>query len=398
MQNYLPSYAGSQLLDITAAQANTEVTVEVPRLKFKQKKTLNAKESVTIKLPRQVEMSGSKNSLNTVQIRATADVSVISGNVKKFTLDTSVVYPTSAWGKEYFVSTPFKTTGNVLNEFSVTNGKETNTVKIIPGCTIRYMGTTYWKGHEMKIVLQPYESAQIQSRTDFSGTSVTSEHPVAVAIGNTCTWVFTKCDHVYEQILPVNSWGSSYIVPPVSLQNKYDSIYIQASQNTRVTVRGSGKRVILMTKGRSEEIRSHTSVPLVIEADHGIQVLMLYNGAHYGGRKAYDPFLTTLLPNNHFCSLYSFTGLKGFQNQALIVAQTGAQKKMIFDGKKLQNVLWKRVPGMDFSWAWMRFIPHKRHILSSSGSPFALYTAGFSYMSGFGTVGQCLEPGELKTL
>lgn len=398
MQNYLPSYPGSFQLDITAAQANTEVTVEVPHLNFKRKKTLNARESVTIQLPRQVEMSWSKKSQNTVQIRATADVSVSSLNLKKFTLDTSVVYPTSAWGKEYIIATPFKATGALLNEFSVTNGKEINTVKIIPGCTFHYMGRAYKKGQEMKIVLQPYQSVQIQSKTDFSGTSVTSVHPVAVAIGNTCTWVFTKCDHVYEQLLPVSSWGSSYIVPPVTLQNKYDSVYIQASQPTQVTVTGKQKKVILLKKGMSRELRSHASDPIFIQADHGIQVLMLYNGARYHRKKVYDPFLISLLPTDHFCSFYSLTGLRGFQNYALIVAQTSAKKKMSFDGGKLPKVLWKRIPKTDFIWAWMPFRPIKRHILSSSGSPFGLYTAGFSYMSGFGSVGQCLEPGELKTL
>lgn len=401
MQNYNSNIRNSNLqLYITAAQANAKVTVKVPLLNFRQEKTLNAGESVTIKLPNEAVMSGSRKFKNTVLIQASADVSVTSFNHKPYTGDTSVVYPTTEWGKEYFIFTPVQSPRGAFKEFSVTNGKERNNLKIFLKGTVVIMNHVYRKGTQMVIKLQPYESVQFQSRDDLSGTRVVSKHPVAVVTGHTCTFVFSRCNHVYEQLLPVSSWGSNFIMPPVSFQTRYDSVYIQASQRTKVTVNKGAHRVVLhLARGDTKEIKYHKSKTLSIQANHGIQVLMRFNGVN---SNSYDPFLITVLPIDQFCSFYSLKALNSFNNNALIVAQTSALAKMRFDGKNMpRNVKWKKVPGTDFSWAQMSYKQTRDkniHTLSSSGSPFALYSIGFLQRDAYGSIGQCLEPGKVNKL
>lgn len=403
LQNYGQNvHNGNLELYITAAQANAKVTVKMPLLKFRQEKSLNAGESVTIKIPNRAEMWGSRKFKNTVLIQASADVTVTSFNHKPYTGDTSVVYPTTKWGKEYFIFTPAKSSYGAFKEFSVTNGKERNNVNIILKGTIVFMNRVHKKGTRMVINLQPYESVQFQCRDDLSGTRVVSKHPVAVVTGHTCSFVFSKCNHVYEQLLPVSSWGSSFIVPPVRFQTKYDSVFIQASQHTRVTVNKGTRRVVLhLARGDTKEIRYHKYETLSIQANHGIQVLMHFNGVTYNSY-CYDPFLITVLPIDQFCSFYSITALNGFNNNALIVAQTSALAKMRFDGKNMpRNVKWKKVPGTDFSWAQMSYKQTRDkniHTLSSSGSPFALYSIGFLQRDAYGSIGQCLEPGKVNKL
>lgn len=374
----------------------------MPPFKFKQEKTLNVGESVTISLPIRTEMYGSKKSPNSVLIHASADVTVTSFNSKLFTADTSVVYPTTEWGTEYFIFTPAHSPYRTYKEFSVTNGKERNRVEIFPQGSIKFEHRVYWRGKKMEIDLLPYESVQLQSANPLSGTRVASQHPVAVVTGHTCTWRFSKCNHVYEQLLPVSRWGSSFIVPPVSFQTKYDSVYLQASQPTQVTVNnGMRKRVVRLTRGMVKELRYHDPDSLSIQADHGIQVLLLFNGVK-SNRHSYDSFLINVLSTDSFCSSYALEALKGFENQALIVAQTNTLAEMHFDGKNLpHNIQWKKVPGTDFSWVQMSYkhTPGKnRHTLSSSGSPFALYTFGVSFMDGYGSLGQCMQPGKVHTL
>lgn len=400
MQNYVPHYYSPRFqLYITAVQANAKVTVQVPPLKFKQEKTLNAGETVTISLPTSVEMYGSQRSSNTVRIEASADVTVTSFNSKRYTADTSVVYPTTEWGTEYFIFTPHETPYSTYKEFSVTNGKESNKVEIFAQGKIWFQRRIYNRGSRLVINLQPYESIQLQSTFEISGTRVASQHPVAVFTGHTCTWRFSKCNHVYEQLLPVKSWGSNFIVPPLSFQTKFDSVYLLASQPTKVTVsNGNRKDVLSLNRGKILELQYYSTQTLTIQANHGIQVLMFFNGVVLSGHnKAYDPFLTTILPTQRFCSSYSLEALDGFNNQALIVAQTSAMAELRFDGANLpRDVQWKKVQDTDFSWAQMSY--KNKHTLSSSGSPFALYAVGVSEMNGYGSLGQCIQPGEVHIL
>lgn len=379
------------------------MTVQVPPLNFKQEKILKAGERAIISLPTGVEMYGSQKSPNTVHIEASADVTVTSFNYKLYTADTSVVYPVTEWGTEYFIFTPAGTPWGSYKEFSVTNGKQSNKVDIFPTGPIRFQGRVYESGSRMVIDLQPYESAQLQSEHELSGTRVASQHPVAVVTGHTCTWRFAKCNHVYEQLLPVSRWGSSFIVAPLTFQKKFDSVFLQASQPTRATVQqGNRKNVLTLTRGQTLEIKQRNRETLSIQADHGIQVLMLFNGVTRSWVQFYDPFLMTILPTDRFCSSYSLEALDGFENHALIVAQTSAVAELRFDGTNMpRDVQWKKVSGSDFSWADMSYKQkpgNNRHTVSSSGGRFALYSIGVSQMNGYGSLGQCIQPGKAHIL
>ncbi|XP_026150193.1 uncharacterized protein LOC113122824 [Mastacembelus armatus] len=400
MQNYLPNYDAPRFqLYITAVQPNARVTVQVPSLKFKEEHTINAGNGATFSLPTTVEIYGSVKSPNTVHIEASADVTVTALSYKQYTADTAVIFPVTDWGTEYFIFTPTGTPQGSFKEFSVTNGKESNKVEIFPQGSISFQGRVYGSGSQMVIDLQPYESVQLQSPHDLSGTRVTSQRPVAVFTGHTCTWQFSKCNFVFEQLLPVSGWGSSFIVPPLSIQTKYDSVFLQASQPTKVTVQYPSRQDVLsLTGGQFKELQYHSPETLSIQADQDIQVLLFFNGVTLNKDKYYDPFLMTILSTDRYCSSYSIEALQDFENQILIVAQTSAIAELRIDGVNLPaTVQWKKVTGTDFSWAEMlvKYTPDRnRHTVSSSGSSFALYTIGFSHMNGYGSPAQCLQPVE----
>lgn len=400
LQNYNPNYeTPSFQLHITAVDSNTKVTVHVPPLKFREERDLKAGQGVTISLPNKVELYDSGKSPNTVRIEASAPVTVMSFNYKLYTADSSLILPTTEWGSEYFIFTPERSPYGTYKEFSVTNGKESNRVEISLNGALQFQGRVYNNGSQLVIDLQPYESVQLQSTADLSGSRIVSPHPVAVFSGHTCTWRFSKCNHVYEQLLPVSKWGSNFIVPPLSFQNEFDSVYIQASQNTRVTVQnGKGQDVFSLNKGQTKEIQYRDPATLSIQAEHGIQVLLLFNGVTLGFFNFYDPFLMNIVPTNSFCSSYSLQAMKEFDNQALIVAKTNEMVGLKIDGIVPQNVQWKRVEGTDFSWAKISYKPTQdgtSHTVSSSGSSFGLYSIGVSQMNGYGAPGQCIQTGIL---
>ncbi|XP_034029562.1 IgGFc-binding protein-like [Thalassophryne amazonica] len=391
MQNYAPNYDTPNFhLSITALNQRAEVTVKVPALNFKQERSLKPGEMVTIDLPTGVELFGSMKSSNTVFIEASADVAVTSLNCKQYTSDTSVVYPVTEWGTEYYIFTPAISPGGTFKEFSVTNGKEKNTVQVFPQSQIIFEGRNYQPGTTIVIELQPYQSVQLQSTGDLSGSRIATQHPVAVFSGHTCTWRFSTCDHVYEQLLPVSRWGTNFIVSSVNFQNQFDSVYIQASQNTQVKVQnGQHTDVMSLVKGQVKEIQSRYPEILSIQADNGIQVLLLFNGV-----KNYDPFLMTIVPTNRFCSSYSLEALNGFINQAMLVAKDSEIAQLRVNGEKLSHdIQWQKVAGTNFMWTQIELLSsNKQYTVTSSGSSFGLYSIGFKYAESYGSPAQCLQP------
>uniref|UniRef100_A0A3B3ZMR6 VWFD domain-containing protein n=1 Tax=Periophthalmus magnuspinnatus TaxID=409849 RepID=A0A3B3ZMR6_9GOBI len=381
MQNYQPNYdTPSFQLHITAVQTDTKVTVDVPSLNFREERDLTAGKGVTIPLPNKVELYGTGRSSNTVRIEASALITVTSSNNKLYTTDTSVILPINEWGTEYFIFTPDGSPYNTFKEFAVTNGNEPNSVEISPTGPLRYQGRTYMSGSRLQLDLQPFESVQLQSRAVLSGTQIVSKKPVAVFSGHSCTWRFSKCNHVYEQLLPVSKWGANFIIPPLSFQKKFDSVFIQASQSTRITVQtDKGKEVFSLSKGETKEITYHDPTTLAIEADHAVQVLLLFNGVTLGRNQFYDPFLTNIVPTNRFCSSYALQGLSGFDNQALIVAKTNQMLDIKVDGSVPKDVQWRKIEGTDYSWAKISYNPTRDGasptVLSSSLS-FGLYSIG----------------------
>ncbi|KAJ8332925.1 hypothetical protein SKAU_G00418210 [Synaphobranchus kaupii] len=397
MQNYIQSHPGTSMqIQISALHANTKVKVSVPELGFNQERTLEAGEGTTIQMPSDVEMYGSQKSSKTVRIEATREVTVASLNSKLNTIDTSVVYPVTEWGTEYYVFTPSVSPIGTFKEFSVTNYKRRNTVQIFPRAPVSFQGKKYIPGDEITVELKPYESLQIQSIHDVTGTRVLSTLPVAVSSGHTCTWKFSKCDHVYEQLMPVKNWGKSFLVAPLRFQTRYDSVYVQASQTTRVVIKFSGQdQEIHLNKGQATEFHVQKANGALITADQGVQVLYMFNGVQVGGSLMYDPFLMTVMPTDQFCSSYTLNGLAGYENEALFLVRNSDLPGLRLDNAPLpRDVRFQPIGGSEFSWAE---VPFKAgvgiHSAAHPSASFGVYSIGVSRRNGYGAPALCGQSG-----
>lgn len=399
LKNFKPSYKAQLQLFITAVEDNAKVTVQTTILNFKKVKTLRLGESVTVSIPSRCELSREKKHLCSVIVRASADVSVAAFNHKSRTSDTALIYPTTELGTEYYVFTPNKYNGK---EFSLTNTNKNNKATVFVQGKLWYKGITYKRGSKFTVQLEPYETVIFQSNYDLTGTRVVSQQPLAVFSGHTCTRVLCKyCNHVFEQLLPVNKWGSTYIVPPFPIQPRYDMVYVTASRKTKLRVRrGRFKYILNLRAGKTKFLRTSQRHPLSLQADFGIQVIMLFSGTKKivkGVRKHYDAFMLSVLSTDRYCSHYSLKALQGFENKALVVAPTAAVQKLRLDNKPLpQNTNWKIIPGTKY--VWTEIDSSRAKFLSSSSVPFALYSVGYSLRNGYGSAGQCVRPGKMRAL
>lgn len=397
MQNYVSPFDLPLFqLYITSLNSNCLVKVSVPSLTFTQAVQLTAGQSFTVTLPKTIELSGTRRSRKTVFIQASADITVSSLNSKQFTADTSLVYPMSEWGTEYFVFTPTNSPPSMLKEFVLVNGKEQNTVEVFLRAAVRFEGRLYGVGSKLLVVLDPFENAQIQSQGDLTGTRISSQLPVAVYSGHMCTWRFSKCNHVYEQLLPVQSWGTHFLVAPLSIQSQFDSIYIQASQSANITVQfGHTTLTAVLQRGRIVEYKIQFPNGLNIIADNGIQVFFLFNGVRTSRGVIYDPFLMNLLPNNRFCSSYALDGIAGFDNRALLIVPTNEKAGIHFDSSPLPgNLQWRVIENSEYSWTELVYQPGAAgHKLTHSNASYGVYSVGLQQGNGYGAPAACINPG-----
>ncbi|XP_076833291.1 IgGFc-binding protein [Brachyhypopomus gauderio] len=396
MQNYIAYYDNLVFqLQITAVYSSCSVKVTVPSLGFVQVKHLSAGQGTSINLPSGVELLGSQRSSTTIQIQATDDICVSSLNSKVYTADASVVYPMSEWGVSYIVFTPSVTPLTMKKQFAFINGPDRNNVTIFLKAAVQFEGTQYAAGSSLSISLEAFVNVQLQSDDDMTGTRIVALLPVAVYVGHTCTWQFGKCNHVYEQLLPVPSWGTYFLVPPLAIQNQYDSVFVQASQLTNVSVRSNSLTVNnTIDAGQVVEYRLQFPEALSITADHGVQVLLLFNGVQLSWSVIYDSFLVNLVPNNRIGFSYVLNGQEGFDNRALIVVATKDTAGVQFDGAPLPStVQWRAVERSGFSWTELVYQSGVgRHIVSHSNAPLGLYSIGFAVMNGYGASAVCTKP------
>ncbi|XP_075459404.1 IgGFc-binding protein-like [Ascaphus truei] len=393
MQNHNPKETPQLELLVTGSSPSTSVSVTINKSNFKKHLKVGKGETVTIPITEPVEMHGTGKFPHSVVIKADADIAVVSRNYKYASADTSLLYPVHQLGVQYYIITPPWGPESTYKEFSVVTYDKSTTVDVYLKGAVNFQGKVYPKGSKLTLTLEPFQAVQFQSPDDLSGTKVISRHPVAVLSGHTCSKKNGECDHVYEQLLPVDSWGTTFFVPPLSFQPKSDVVFVVASQNTRIDHQsGTEKRTKNVKAGEVIQIEIKQTSPLSIHASDKIQVLFYGTGGTFKD-KSFDPFLTNVPDIEQFCFTYELTGQAKFEtNLAIILTKTLAAPGITFDGKAPGEIKWKVFPGSEYSWGEYSygggFSIHKMQHLTVA---FGLLSIGYSERIGYGSVAPCIN-------
>nr|XP_023969251.2 IgGFc-binding protein-like [Chrysemys picta bellii] len=390
MQNYVQNVRADCKLFITGYHASTMVTVTVNKSTFRRVTLVGEGQTVTVQIPASVEMFGSQIFDSSILIQADKDISVLSVNSKPNSIDTTVVYPIEKLGTVYYVVTPPGKHAGSYKEFAIVAGQVPTTVDIYLKGGVMFNRWMYAAGSKLTVTLAPYQALQLQSSANLSGTKIESREHVAVLTGHSCAEQNTFCDHAFEQLLPVSSWGSTYIVPPLSFQNKYDIAYIVASQNTRIDYQSGPTRASRnILAGQVVEFEVQVSHPLYISASAGIQVLLYFTGSK-NGKSTYDPFLINIPPVTNYCQSYHIDGVKDFENYVLIIVKSSESSRIISDQRAIGNVQWRQIPGTEYSWGEYNFGTNISTLsIQHPTSPFGLLSFGGNNHVGYGSAGLC---------
>ena len=214
----------------------------------------------------------------------------LSNKVQVFSNDASVLLPSPSQGKEYYVMTYGFGGSTPMSEptpasyFTVvglstvaTEVTFTVTAQTLAGGDIPALGP----GSSHQVTLQQGEVLNVNSSApggDLTGTHITANAPIAVFGGHECPFTagLCCCDHLEQQMMPVNTWGTQYVISKSwERWQEKDYVRILASQdgtNVNVNPAVAGGVPVL---NAGQYFTFQTNVHLEIKADKPILVAQI---------------------------------------------------------------------------------------------------------------------------
>lgn len=395
---FMQNASGTQQLSVKIASAvATSGTVSVPLAGWSTTYTVPANGVTSVVIPSIYETTGSEAALDRgVQVLANAPVTVTAVNYQNQTTDASQVLPVSGLGTSYRVdalpgtSTAFPNGTYIFrSEFMVVATQDGTTVSITPS-------TTTTAGHAPGVPFtvslnagQTYQVQALNGLTDLTGTLIEGTassgpcRPFAVFGGSMCAVVScAACDHVNEQMIPVNTWGTRFHTVPLGNLAAFGYRILAGEDGTNVTI--DGGTPIPLNAGQYHQVLN-TTLPVCIVGDKPISVTQIMQGATCAGSG--DPSLLLLIPDDRMSSSTLFTTL--FSTQAVIshyvsiVTPTGATSQVLLDGTPLPAGLFSTYPACPgMSCAKVLVTPGTHRLESAAGFLAYAYglASGESYM------------------
>ena len=328
-----------------AGEKATTGTVEVPGVDFSADFTVTPGQVTSVTLPAQAQLSGSSEGPQDrgIHVYAGADVSVYGLNRIKFTTDAYLGLPTDSLGTTYRVVSYGGAGGS---EAAVVATANDTLVTVTPSGALsdgRPAGTPF----ELRLDLG--EAYQLRSGEDLTGTLITSSRPVAAFGAHKCANVPASapyCDHLVEQLTPVDSWGRRFVTMPLATRSNGDTFRILAAEDdTEVKVNGTPRA----TLGAGAFHEQLIDGPATIESDKPILVAQYSNGSTFDGTVS-DPFMVILPPFEQFQAAYTVsTPATGFaRNFINLVVPAAAAASVRVDGVAPAAGAFKPIGGSGF--------------------------------------------------
>ncbi|KAJ8252208.1 hypothetical protein COCON_G00215200 [Conger conger] len=336
---------------ISALTRNTKVNIAVQDRSWNQTLIMNAGNTRSVDLPSELQLIKFNTSYKTVRVTSTFPVTVLSISLTSASTDTSRVLPVQNLGKEYRLASPAGPSDGSYR-FVVINTQLDNTVTISQSSQELFT-----------VTLGPYENAQFQSAKHPATTLVTAQTPVAVLFGHPCIQqVECKCGLAFEQLSPVSSWGTVFIVPYLSVSNRRNQTLLL------VTSDGAAPESILPSEFvvlPRDEIPVLMDGSLYIRASVPVSVSLLQLGA------------MTLIPEESFSTCYLVHAINYSHTYFLIVVKTAEKDGVRLGHSLLPSVDWAEVAGSDYSVGLCSLAKQNMHrVIWHRTSKMAVYVFG----------------------
>lgn len=395
---FMQNASGTQQLSVKIASATaTTGSVSVPLAGWSTTFVVPANGVVSVAVPNLYETTGSEAAQDKgVRITSVDPVTVTAVNYQNQTTDASQVLPLNSLGTSYRVdalpgtSTAYPNGTYIFrSEFMVVATADGTTLNITPT-------TNTTAGHAPGVPFtvtlnagQTYQVQALNGLTDLTGTLIEATaasgpcRPFAVFGGSMCAVVnCAACDHVNEQMIPTNTWGTNFHTVPLANLTAWGFRILAGQNGTSVTIDGGPP--ILLNAGQYHQVLN-TVQPKCIVASKPVSVSEIMEGATCSGSG--DPSLLLLTPDDRTSNSALFTTL--FSTQAVInhyvslITPTGAISQMLLDGTQVPSALFYTYPACPgLSYAKVQVAAGTHSLASAAGFIAYAYglASGESYM------------------
>ena len=207
--------------------------------------------------------------------------------------DASLLVAKEALGKVHYAMTTLVALASGRSYVTVVGTEAGTQVTVTPKVSTVAGGSVpaLSPGQPYTTTLGEMDVLQLATKTkgaDMTGTKIKATKPVAVFGGNSCANLpqgKTYCDHVQEQMFPVETWGKGYLAVKFMPRGKNpedDWWRIMASEaGTKITLTGAPGLPTVPTLGPGQHFQINTPAAFVVQANKPISVghYMLGQGA-----------------------------------------------------------------------------------------------------------------------
>ncbi|WP_051911355.1 PKD domain-containing protein [Methylomicrobium agile] len=352
-----------------------------------------------VSLPVTVRATGSGRIEDKGLLLSAPDEFVVYGlNQKVFTTDAYLGLPIDSSGTEYIVPSMANAKKSLPGELLIIAYEDGTEVTITPKAkTLEGPDVKSIKaGKSARFTLNRLQSIQFKAKggtaADLTGSAVISSKPVSVFGGHQCGVVPARalaCDHLVEQIPPIDTWGTSFLTTPLATRTGGDIFRILAAKNgTKVDI--DGKTVAKLKRGKFKQVDLASGSFHQITTS-GPALVVQYSKGTTADRVVSDPFMMIIPPTEQFGADYLISTPPEdpvrFENYINIVAPTDKLGGLRLDGNAISGPF-TAIGATGFSGAQIK-VDIGVHQISHDPQnvPFGVYSYGFAASDSYGYSG-----------
>ncbi len=367
---FMDNYTAPQLQLFISSDRNVTYTVSIPGLGFSQSGSLLANTGIQITLPGNAysTQSGVVENLG-IHVESCDTISLYALNYGAYTADAAVIYPTHALGTRYRVMNINGSPKDWGKEYMVVATQNGTQISINGGAPINMnQGNVY----------------QVKQSDNPCGTlieSIGACKPIAVYVGSYCVNIggCKACDHLYEQILPIEKWGYDYFIIPYVGKSGMTYMFTADQNGTSISINGGAP--INLNAGQCYN-GSGGAGPLFVSSNKPIQVMQFCNGGNCDN--VGDPFQILEYPIQQkmfYATFYAFPTAVITNYYCNVVTKTANTGLLLLDGAPIGG--WSVIPGNPaYSYARPNIAAGFHTLKSDSGFLASVY--GFGLHESFG--------------
>ncbi|XP_062604092.1 uncharacterized protein LOC134265885, partial [Saccostrea cucullata] len=360
----------------TSSVTPVDVEISTPKDGNNVKKITVTQDKVEhVQLPKELRLLGNMRCNKGVLIKGNKEIIVFGLNVADVSTDGFMALPVDVLGTKYFVPA-YRNNAHFRNSSKtaiLVVGVQDNTnlsIKLSEGGNVEVEvdGKKYYDGDWINTTINRFETLQIVTSGDLTGTFIHTSSPVSVFGGSTVTNIGSgrTRDHVEEHIPPVNVWGKTFFINPIP--NTDDNIFRFLSSQDDTELMVNNNKHVLQKSGQFLETRLH-GFSVVTSNKPILSVLYVPSPANYGSSG--DPAMALIPPREQFNSFYSFatpvsSRNANFSTVFVFVIETKDKNGIVLDGKPVSMSQIKQLEHQDnFSFGYLE-IPPGSHTLKHS--------------------------------